>query len=189
MVATAAPETSIPKPKGIVSAPLNMVSPFSKMKIGSRIIFKIPPRERPMLASLVFSTALTKCPKISPATVGIPPITNTQKRYFAENSKVKLSALKNVRIGFINTPRIIAKIAVTTILAQKPKDEAFFAVALSFFPRLLEITLFAPIPKRLATAVSNVKIGKVIDKAASWFGSPICPTKNVSAKLYRMTTI
>ena len=32
-------------------------------------------------------------------------------------------------------------------------------------------------------------MGKVMDKAASWLGSPICPTKKVSARLYKITTI
>ena len=97
----------------------------------------------------------------------MPPITNTHRRYFAEKLKVKSSALKKVRIGFINTPRITANTAVTPIHAQKPKADAFLAVLSSFLPKLLAMTLFAPIPKRFATAVSRVKIGKVIDSAAS----------------------
>ena len=32
-------------------------------------------------------------------------------------------------------------------------------------------------------------MGKVMDRAAIWFGSPICPMKKVSARLYRMTII
>ena len=50
------------------------------IKIGSRRIFIIPPIVRPIPASFVFPTALTRCPKISPATVGTPPITKTQNR-------------------------------------------------------------------------------------------------------------
>lgn len=189
IVANAAPETSMPKPNGILTAPPKSASPFSKIKIGSRIMFKIPPIERPMPASFVLPTARTRCPSIKPATVGMPPITNTQSRYLAEKLNVNSSALKNVRIGCMNTPRMTASTAVTPMHAQKPKDEAFLAVLSSFLPRLLAITLFAPIPKRFATAVSRVKIGNVIESAASWLGSPICPTKKVSARLYRMTTI
>ena len=167
IVATAAPDTSMPNPNGMVSAPLNTVSPCSKMKMGSRMIFRIPPRERPIPASFVFPTARTRWPKIRPATVGIPPMTNTQNRYRAEKLNVSSSALKNVKMGFINTPRITARTAVTTKLAQNPKADAFFAVRSSFLPRLLAMTLFAPMPNRLATAVSSVKMGKVMDRAAS----------------------
>lgn len=89
----------------------------------------MPPRERPMPASLVLPTARTRWPRISPATVGRPPMTNTQRRYRAEKLKVSSSALKKVRMGFINNPRIMARMAVTPKLAQKPKAEAFLAVS------------------------------------------------------------
>ena len=67
----------------------------------------------------------------------------------------------------MNTPRITAGTAVTPMHAQKPKEDAFFAVIWSFLPKLLAITLFAPMPKRFATAVSRVKIGNVMESAAS----------------------
>ena len=65
MVATAAPATSISN---------------TKMNTGSRIIFMTPPMVSPMPASLVFPTERTRCPSTRPATVGIPPMTNTQNR-------------------------------------------------------------------------------------------------------------
>ena len=120
-----------------MNAPPKRVSPFSKIKIGSRRIFRMP------------------------------PMTNTHRRYLAEWLKVKSSALKKPRIGFIHVPRIKARTAVTQKLAQKPKEDAFFAVSWSFLPRLRAITLLAPMPNRFATAVSRVKMGKVMDNAAS----------------------
>ena len=45
-----------------------------KIKIGSKIIFKIPPKATPKLASLEYPSARTRCARHAFSTVGIPPI-------------------------------------------------------------------------------------------------------------------
>ena len=56
----------------------------------------------------------------------------------------------------MNTASSTDKTAVRAMLAQKEKADAFLAVVSSFCPRLLAMTLLAPMPNRLATAVSRV---------------------------------
>ena len=73
IVANAAPETSMPKPNGIVIAPPSRASPFSKMKIGSRMIFIIPPRDSPIPASFVLPTARTRRPAPWKRRTSTPP--------------------------------------------------------------------------------------------------------------------
>ena len=57
------------------------------------------------------------------------------------------------------------------------------ALSLSPTPRLRAIRLAPPMPKRLATPVMKMNIGRQSEAAATWLRSPICPMKNVSAML------
>ena len=63
---------------------------------------------------------------------------------------------------------------------------AFRAVVSSPAPSDREITDEAPTPNRFASAVSIIMGGKLTPIAATRAGSPTCPMKYVSARLYRI---
>lgn len=59
-----------------------------------------------------------------------------------------------------------------------------FILSLSPSPRERLINAHPPTPNRLPTAIVSRKSGVEMLTAATWFASPVCPTKNVSARLY-----
>ena len=64
------------------------------------------------------------------------------------------------------------------------KAETCFARSVLPSPRERAIRLEPPMPNRFAIPVSRMNSGMHRDTAATWFGSPTWPIKNVSAMLY-----
>lgn len=54
---------------------------------------------------------------------------------------------------------------------------------LLFSPIAMDAAALPPMPNMLAKAINKIKIGFVRLTAATCKGSPVCPTKNVSAML------
>jgi len=54
---------------------------------------------------------------------------------------------------------------------------------LLFSPMAMDAAALPPMPNMLAKAMNKIKIGFVRLTAATCKGSPVCPTKNVSAML------
>ena len=63
------------------------------------------------------------------------------------------------------------------------KEEAARTRFSFFSPMAMERTVLPPMPNILAKAIIRIKMGLVRLTAATCRGSPVCPTKKVSAML------
>ena len=76
-----------------------------------------------------------------------------------------------------------AKTMPTPSEAYIMKAETCFIRFLLFSPIAMEAAALPPMPNMLAKAINKIKIGFVRLTAATCSGSPVCPTKKVSAML------
>ena len=86
-------------------------------------------------------------------------------------------------IGFAPNNKITAKNIPVIKDAYVINADTFF-IRFSFFsPIAMDAAALPPIPNMLANAIKRMKIGLVKLTAATCNGSPVCPTKKVSAML------
>jgi hypothetical protein len=151
-------------------------------------MLSIPPRAIPMLACFDSPSLRRRCPSTSPDAVGTLPTTTTQKRYSLPKPDVASLAPRRDRSGSINTRTKKPRIRAAQTLPQKLNDAALLASWYFFAPSIRDIRLPPPIPKRFAITVRVIKAGNPRETAATIFGSPSCPTKKMSARLYTIVT-
>ena len=84
-----------------------------------------------------------------------------------------------VRARYVRTE----KTSVSTAPPQMLNAETNLTSSPRFSPSRREIRLLPPMPNRLPSAVSRLNHGNTSDTAATIYGLPICPIKNVSARL------